>query len=113
MSKSAAAVMKILKEQLDAENPEQVLEKVQHLKTISQRLADDRGPLAIILTMDRVTLKYNHAVTGIANELEDQYHVRNMLEHYLREILGPQIRQSEIEIEVRQRLKRNEPHGKG
>lgn len=105
--KSVTAVMTTLKKELEAENPEQVLAQVKTLKmaneSMTRKLADDRGPLAIVLTMDRASLKYNHALTGITG-IEDFQRTQGMVEHFLREILSPQIRQLEVEAEVQRRL---------
>lgn len=98
--KSATAVMTALKEELEAENPAQVLERVQSLKA---RATDGQGPLAVTLTMDRTALRYNHALAGVA-DLDDWQRLQGMVEHFLREVLEPEIRRMQIEAEVQRRI---------
>lgn len=107
MSKSAATVLKTLKEELGAGNPEEVLDKVQNLKAISEklskRLTDSQGPLSLTLSLNRATAKYSHAMTA-ANDLPDLLLIQTVIEHFRAEILGPAIRQLEVEAEVQRRL---------
>lgn len=99
--KSATAVMVTLKKELEAENPSQVLERVQALKAIA--IANGQGPLGITLTMARATTRYNHALIGVV-DLKDWHRVQGMVQHFLQEVLGPEIKRLEIEVEVQRRL---------
>lgn len=102
--KSTMTVMAALKKELEAESPEQVLEKIQALKAAA---VNDQGPIGVMLTMARTTLKYNHALTGLVN-LEDWRWAQGMVEHFLREVLNPQVRQMEVEVEVQRRLEEHQ-----
>ena len=108
--KSTTAVMTTLKKELKAENPEEVLTAVETLRAanefMTKKLADDRGPLAVVLAMDRTALKYNHALAGTTS-IEDFQRIQGMVDHFSREVLGLQIRQLEVEAEVQRRLSAN------
>jgi hypothetical protein len=98
------SIMATLKEELGAESPAHVLEKVQALKATA---TNGQGPLGITLTMSRTAPRYNHALIGVMS-LEDWQRLQGMVNHFLREVLAPEVQRMEVEAEVQRRLNEGE-----
>lgn len=104
--KSAAAVITALKKEFEEESPEQILERVKALKAAAQVLPQHlRGAASLTLCLDYGTQRYGFAMSGAEN-LGDLKAIQGIVEHFQREVLGPRIRQLEVEAEVQRRLEK-------
>ena len=108
--KSATAVMATLKKELEAANPEQVLELVRSMKdnAIARQAAENLGPLGMALCLNRTgATRYQHSVLGVTG-LEDLQRLWTAAKHFLQEVLEPQMQQIAVEAEVQRRLQEKE-----